>query len=227
MNQTLPKIVWLVVPIAIFVAQIGIEMLVPQEYLADLHSEGGPHEILQFGFAFIALIYALICLRNIWPQKPPLLTAWVIFFCIGCTYIAGEEVSWGQHFFNWGTSEFWSEMNDQNETNLHNISSWLDQKPKLLLFLGTIVGGLIIPALQKFKLGLLPQQIKIIYPHAIMGVTAVCILLTKIIDKGQEAIDMTIFTRASEVEEVYLFYFVLLYLVILHQRILESFSSAK
>ena len=196
-------------------AQIGIEIFVPAENLPDLHSEGGPHEILQFTFAALGLVWALRCLIKVWPQKNLWLTAWVVFFCLGCTYIAGEEISWGQHIFYWDTPEYWAEMNDQQETNLHNMSSWLDQKPKLLLLLGVVVGGLIIPALQKLKPSLLPQQFNIIYPPAILGVTAACTLLTKIIDKLQDNLDENLFTRASEVEEVYLFYFVLLYLLIL------------
>ena len=194
-------------------AQIGIEIFVPAENLPALHSEGGPHEILQFTFAALGLIWALRILIKIWPQKNHWLTAWIIFFCLGCTYIAGEEISWGQHIFYWDTPEYWAERNDQQETNLHNTSSWLDQKPKLLLLLGVVVGGLIIPALQKFKPSLLPQQLSIIYPPATLGVAAACTLLTKIIDKVQDNLDINFFTRVSEVEEVYLFYFVLLYLI--------------
>ncbi|MCB9982820.1 MAG: hypothetical protein H6861_03965 [Rhodospirillales bacterium] len=48
-------------------------------------------------------------------------------------------------------------MNDQNETNLHNISSRFDQKPRLILLVGVVVGGLIIPALQHFKSKRVPQ----------------------------------------------------------------------
>jgi len=216
---SLPKLYWLWVPIFIIIAQIAIEILIPPQYLPAIHSEGGPHETLQFLFAVFGLIYALKCLKSLWPEKPPFLMAWVICFCIGCAYIAGEEVSWGQHIFEWGTSDFWSDINDQNETNLHNTSSWLDQKPRLILFMGTIVGGLIIPALAKFKPSALSQKFAIIYPPAILGVTAACALLIKIIDKAQDHLDENLLTRPSEVEELYLFYFVMLYLVILYRRI--------
>ncbi len=39
---------------------------------------------------------------------------------LGSLYIAGEEMSWGQHFFHWNTPEYWAEVNRQQETNLHN-----------------------------------------------------------------------------------------------------------
>ena len=34
-----------------------------------------------------------------------------------------EEISWGQHIFRWQTPSFFSNLNHQNETNIHNISS--------------------------------------------------------------------------------------------------------
>ncbi len=35
---------------------------------------------------------------------------------------SGEEISWGQRIFGWETSEGYSQINRQNETNLHNLS---------------------------------------------------------------------------------------------------------
>src|SRR3546814_4054045 len=61
--------------------------------------------------------------------------------------MAGEEASWGQHYAGWLTPENWQALNDQGETNLHNTSSWLDQKPRTLLEIGVIVGGILIPLL--------------------------------------------------------------------------------
>src|SRR3546814_9825984 len=57
------------------------------------------------------------------------------------------EASWGQHYAGWLTPENWQALNDQGETNLHNTSSWLDQKPRTLLEIGVIVGGILIPML--------------------------------------------------------------------------------
>ncbi|MDX1572099.1 MAG: hypothetical protein R3200_16565, partial [Xanthomonadales bacterium] len=58
---------------------------------------------------------------------------WLVALTLGCVYFAGEEVSWGQHLFGWATPDPVSRINDQQETNIHNISSWFDQKPRLLL----------------------------------------------------------------------------------------------
>ncbi|WP_101067575.1 hypothetical protein [Roseovarius salinarum] len=37
-------------------------------------------------------------------------------------FAAGEEISWGQRIFGWGTPEFFAANNYQKETNLHNLT---------------------------------------------------------------------------------------------------------
>jgi len=218
MNKTLHPLLWLWVPAFMMVAQIGIEIFTPADLLPTLHSEGGPHETLQFLFmlaAFFVAIATLIKLKasQLW------LTAWVTIAALASFYVVGEEVSWGQHIFDWGTPEFWSGVNDQNETNFHNTSSWLDQKPRLILLIGTIIGGLIIPTLAKYRPSALPKKFAVIYPPAILSVTAGFAVLMKVIDKAQDVMDDNLFTRVAESEELYLYYFVLLYLVILLKRV--------
>ena len=71
------------------------------------------------------------------------LQAWVALVTLACVYLTGEELSWGQHLFGWSTPESLMAVNDQGETNLHNISSWLDQKPRMLLELFVLYGGII------------------------------------------------------------------------------------
>ncbi len=219
-TKTLSPLFWLWIPVAIAVAQIGIELFVPAQYLGALHSEGGPHETLQAIFMAAAFIVAIAILvrikaQNIW------LTLWVGIAALAAFYVTGEEISWGQHIFDWGTPDFWQQVNDQSETNLHNTSSWLDQKPRAVLLIGVIVGGLMMPLLARFKPSALPPQFSIIYPPAILTVTAICAVLVKVIDKGQDAADIVLLYRASEVEELYLFYFVLLYLIILRRRVMQ------
>ena len=47
---------------------------------------------------------------------------WALF-ALGCFLIAGEEISWGQRIFGWGTPEALEAANSQDETNLHNLGS--------------------------------------------------------------------------------------------------------
>lgn len=62
------------------------------------------------------------------------------FWTLALVYFAGEEASWGQWYFGWKTPEVFLPFNDQGETNLHNISSWLDMKPRILVevFIGAL-----------------------------------------------------------------------------------------
>ncbi len=57
-----------------------------------------------------------------------------IYF-IGILYYFLEEISWGQHFFQWNSPEFFNEINEQKETNLHNINNLFNQLPRNLLLL--------------------------------------------------------------------------------------------
>jgi len=46
---------------------------------------------------------------------------WYLFFSFSALLIAGEEISWGQRLFNWHAPVWLSEINLQNETNVHNL----------------------------------------------------------------------------------------------------------
>lgn len=218
-NISLHKFWWLWIPVAGIALQIIIEMTLPMDVRSALHSEWGPHETLQFIVAAIACFISLRLLLEKEIRQDRFLFFWVSCAFLGTAYITGEEISWGQHIFEWGTPEFWSSVNDQEETNLHNASSWLDQKPRLLLEIGVIVGGLIIPLLKKYKPSALPQKFEKIYPPAILAVTALCAMVPKLIEKTGEAFDIQTFARVSEVQELYLFYFVLLYLICLKRHL--------
>jgi hypothetical protein len=45
----------------------------------------------------------------------------MILFSLGCFFVAFEEISWGQHIFNWVTPDSFSKINLQKETNIHNL----------------------------------------------------------------------------------------------------------
>ena len=73
---------------------------------------------------------------------------WVLAWTTACIYFAGEEASWGQWYFNWETPEFVRSINDQGETNLHNTTSWLDQKPRTLVELFILAAVFAAPLLR-------------------------------------------------------------------------------
>lgn len=206
---------WWGIPLLLMISQILCEILLPNAVKPAFFSEEGPHEKFQALIAFFAFIYAvrLLCVvKGVW------LKIWFGIAAFGTLYIAGEEISWGQTYLHWMTPESWGMINDQDETNLHNTSDWLDQKPKILLEIGVLVGGIIIPALARWKPEKLPLKFAIIYPSWQTSVSAGIALSLKIIDTIQDRVDAHLFWRISEVLEIFVYYFVLIYLIEMWQK---------
>lgn len=221
-SLNLHKIWWLWLPVIFLAFQFVLELTLPPAILAPLHSENGPHELLQFAVISAAFAAALVALAQIRLRAGKWLAGWVALAAVCCLYVAGEEISWGQHFLDWTTPEFWAAVNDQHETNLHNTSSWLDQKPRLLLEIGVITGGILLPLLQKYRPALVPARFAVIYPPPYLMPVALIGIGVKLASDIAELCDVTLFERDSEVEELYLFYFVLLYLLALRRRLLPT-----
>lgn len=214
MNENyLPKVLWLWIPVVMAIGQVIFELTVDKVIVSISHSENGPHELMQFLLITMAAILSVAILLRFHKFMDFYTRAWILIAFLACTYVSGEEVSWGQHFFDWTTSDFWSEVNDQQETNLHNTSSWLDQKPRLILEIGVIIGGLLMPLLSKFKPSILKTGAEVIYPPVTLWVTALCAELPKYIEKINNEFGADFFVRESEIQELYFFYFVLLYLI--------------
>lgn len=209
---------WL--PLVVLLFQCGMEMAFSSVELAHLMSEEGPVEMLQWLAITGAFLVAVATLFKIGPTKNRWIFVWLVVAALGSLYVSGEEISWGQHFLNWSTPEYWSAVNDQNETNLHNTSSWLDQKPRLILLLGIVIGGIIFPLLQKFKPGLLPEKFAVIYPPAALLPVALLVIGPPLVQDVTKLFGIGLFERVSEVQELYMFYFVLLYLIVLRRRVL-------
>jgi hypothetical protein len=81
--------------------------------------------------------FAFVTALRLWRSgsRVPAL-AWLAL-TLGCVFVTGEEVSWGQRIFHWATPESLRAINRQGETNLHNIRSVLNGVNAVLL-----VGGL-------------------------------------------------------------------------------------
>ena len=213
MNGVSP-LLWLWAPLAAAAVVLSAEWGMSRDALAYFYAENGPCELLQFVVVFVAFLAAVRLLARMDRKADPWLFAWIAIAALGSFYIAGEEVSWGQQFLHWSTPADWAAINDQDETNLHNTSSWLDQKPRWLLQAGMVAGGLLVPAIRRVRPGLLPARFGMIYPSGGIAVTAGAALVLKLAETVCRAVSGgTLFYRSSEVMEFYMFYFVLLYLL--------------
>jgi hypothetical protein len=237
-KTTLPNWLWLYFPLLILILIILIfyflsstggisKSFVYNRYhynLADflINSENGLVELGTVVILFPAIIYGICCikLRKLIPNK--LFLIWIILLTASSVYFAGEEISWGQQLFNWHTPDTFKEINDQHETNIHNISSWFDQKPRLALELWVVIGGIFAPVF--FKLKEKKHDFNFwFWPPPIFIPTASIIVLLRLFD-SLEWIDSTWFIygiRAAEVQELYFAYFLMLYLLLSYSRLRE------
>jgi hypothetical protein len=93
----------------------------------------------------LALFYGIrgILLARLFNE--PVLMGWIALNTLAAIYFMGEEVSWGQQFGGFGAVDWAAATNAQGELKLHEMSTWLDEKPRLALFLWTVIGGIVVP----------------------------------------------------------------------------------
>ena len=103
------------------------------KYLNNFLLENGPIENLQSLFLLFSILILISLIKKIKFNK--LLRVFIILKVFALIYYLGEEISWGQHFFKWNTPQIFNEINNQKETNLHNISNLFDQLPRSLVML--------------------------------------------------------------------------------------------
>ena len=215
---------WLVLPVVVVLALLAISLAAPQFYAVYIESEQGLLELSHIAIPLTACWLALRGTRMPEIKGRHWLTAWFGILALGCFYIGGEEASWGQQIFFWTTPEGWSQLNDQNETNLHNMSSWLDQKPRLLVELGVLVGGIIVPVAALFRPALRSGKLALFLPPLLCLPSAVIAEISRLPERIGPALGLGNgpFPRASEVQELYFYLFILFYVIVLKRRLRHS-----
>ncbi|MEM7618344.1 MAG: hypothetical protein AAF244_03060, partial [Pseudomonadota bacterium] len=111
-NNTLSPVLWLWIPLFWFTGQVLIEVLLPADRILYLHKESGPHEILQFLLVSASCgIFACTLFKNL-KKLPTWLKFWIGLAAFYSFYVAIEEISYGQSFFQWETPENWQAINN-------------------------------------------------------------------------------------------------------------------
>jgi hypothetical protein len=147
---------------------------------------------------------------------------WILMWTLASFYFAGEEISWGQHLFHWETPEVFRELNKQQEMNLHNTSSWFNQKPRALVELWIIFSGLAMPAwrwLRGAKLD--PARIGYwLWPTVVAVPAAALFMLFRAHKWVAESTgrELAYWLSESEVREYYVAVFLSIYLMSIWQR---------
>jgi len=219
----LPSWSWLWLPVGFVLLQHGFYLYDAPLYRRLFESELGFIELATPAIALVAMVSGIGVLR----RRVRLPGAWLgIWFGLGalaCFYFAGEELSWGQQLFRWQTPEAWNAVNDQHETNLHNTSSWLDQKPRLLLQIGILAGGIIYPLTWGRRRPPQPASWQYwLWPTMACLPTGVLALGIHLLDHSRvlhHAGEVLSYIRYSETTELYYAWFLLLYFASIRHRL--------
>ncbi len=219
---------WFGIPAVLAAGLIIVNTLAPNFYRAWILPEG--YGFLELGHFFIPLtgmIIALWLLARRFVRDRRLLVAFLSLAALACFYIAGEEHSWGQHFFHWNTPDYWAALNRQQETNLHNVNDLFDKKPRLLLEIGTLAGGLLIPLAAIFLPWVRRNRWSLFLPASAMVPVALGVLLFKSFHFIEKTFQMHMpIDRPAEATESYLYLFILFYLIVMVRRIGEMEREA-
>jgi hypothetical protein len=212
---------WLGVPVIAGVFVLGTYRLAPDWYHRYVLPEGyGILEISHFLMPLFGLFIAASLLLMPFVRARPFVFTVALIGALSCLYIAGEEMSWGQHFFHWNTPEYWAEVNRQQETNLHNTYAVFEKTPRSMLEIGIFVGGLLVPLAAIFLPWLRACRASLFLPADALVPTAMGALIFKLIDRLQQGGHIgIILQRPAETIETYLYFFILAYLIVYARRI--------
>jgi len=108
-------------------------------YKSFVWNESGLIENFQVIILFITLIQlSFLYFRT--KKTFDLFKYFIVINIIGITYIFLEEISWGQHFFNYNSPSILLNKesflyNKQGEFNIHNISNLFNEIPRTLILI--------------------------------------------------------------------------------------------
>ena len=222
-DRDLPKWVWVGLPVAVVLGQIGTRLLGQETYGNLMHGEFGLVENLTLVLLFVAIVLGirLVLRRHAVPGR--LFGLWALLLTVGAVYFAGEEASWGYHLFAVEVMGGLMEINHQQEPNLHNLEGMagtlLDQGPRGLLTIAAAVGGILVPLWNRFKAPI-TWPTAWIWPTIVCLPTAVLAVGVTLPSKVFRLLGMEVqLARQGEYKELFLALFIMVYLASLTCRL--------
>jgi len=112
--------------LACSIAYLGLVGLLYTEAFHDLGKEDGFVEnmgALCFLLSAVVFFRAFLEIRRSDMAKSKDLGGWFWYLILALlfVFVTGEEISWGQRLFGWGTPDWMMEQNIQEETTIHNL----------------------------------------------------------------------------------------------------------
>jgi hypothetical protein len=172
----------------------------------------GIDELLQFLVLLACAAAAVHLIRSPSIKADRKWLVWASMMLVGSLYAAVEEISWGQHWVGWSTPENWARINDQQETNLHNTSFFLDQLPRLIATLVAAFVGIVMPIAVRLR----PQLKETFVGRAmyswLAGLPAIFVIIGRPVSHLIPGVLANGYVP-GEGKELYLYLFLLVYLL--------------
>jgi hypothetical protein len=134
------------VPIATFIAYVLARAMLSEAWQKFIYAENGPIELGTAALFAVASGSALTLCRK-GNHIPGVYRGLFLLFAGLCTFIALEEISYGQQLFGWASPTWFEENNHHHQTNLHNL---MGNRPSHVLKnvgnYGTLLGFIVLPA---------------------------------------------------------------------------------
>ena len=230
----LPTWLWLWLPFVPLVVRSGVYVADPEQHELWFNHKEGPVEWATVLVLLPAIAAGIYAFRQRARLPSRWLRRWVLLLTLACVYFAGEEISWGQSIWKWETPPAFEAVNGQNETNLHNASRWLNEKPRLVIELWILIAGIVLP-LWGLRRGAKPLAVtkRWFRPTWVCFPTAVIAIVYRVPDRLEKFFIGTIETgfladwRLSEHQELYIALFLMLYMLSLAGRLRLAACSAE
>lgn len=179
-----PTLLVLLVPVASYIAMVWF----PINYINLI----GEDKFGEFGTAVAcgvaSVLFALAALRLGGVQR-----ALTVVFALGCFFIAGEEISWGQRILGLGTPDFLREVNVQGELTLHNIEAFHYTPYREVVGTGLLGMALflLVPGLLAWVQGWVPMPSRSSWAVcAFAGIGLIVLMQFDLLIKGDEVAEL-------------------------------------
>ena len=143
-----PRTAWVVLWLPVVATVVVTASLLHRPTFVLLTREDSVLEWGQVACFLVAAALAAVATVRL-RARLPVAAVLVGGFALLAVFAAGEEISWGQRIFGWGTPEALSAVNHQDETTVHNITAVPVQKAfNIAQLIAGAYGGLLAVVLR-------------------------------------------------------------------------------
>ncbi|WP_072391810.1 hypothetical protein [Hyphomicrobium sp. CS1GBMeth3] len=174
-----------------------------------------------------ALIVAFALARPAQPLDWKL-KVWLALFVAAMIFFAGEDLNWGQYYFDRTPSDYFLENNREQESNLHNMWPLLfNRLPRAIIELWLVIACILVPLGWRFPVRLTQSFVPdVLWPDRRLVFAAVLVVVTRMIRQTSSLVtnpdNWLLLMRHSEVEELMIACCLFLYALMLRERLVTS-----